>query len=166
VVDGEQRRTRSDLDQDEAALARYADELADAVVAALPRWVERSVEQRFGGPVPPEVRRDVEDAGRAAATEVGGQVRRLLRLDLDEQWTNPLALLRAAVTYPAGVLRRAGAAPPHRDAEAVRLHPDDVYDLAPAAFADVDPALHDPGIVWGAAKAHVHLARRRREGRR
>jgi hypothetical protein len=41
-----------------------------------------------------------------------------------------------------------------------------VYDLTPASFADVDPALHEPGLVWGAAKAHVHLARRRREGRR
>ena len=47
-----------------------------------------------------------------------------------------------------------------------RAFPDDVYDLAPASFADVDPALHEPGLVWGAAKAHVHLARRRRDGRR
>ena len=39
-----------------------------------------------------------------------------------------------------------------------RNFPDDVYDLSPATFADVDPALHEPGLVWGAAKAHVHLA--------
>ena len=37
-----------------------------------------------------------------------------------------------------------------------------VYDLAPANFADVDPALAEPGLLWGAAKAHVHLARHRR----
>ena len=44
--------------------------------------------------------------------------------------------------------------------------PDDPYDLTPGSFADVDPSLHEPGLVWGAAKAHVVLARRRREGRR
>jgi hypothetical protein len=48
----------------------------------------------------------------------------------------------------------------------MRSFPDDVYDLTPASFADVDPALHEPGLVWGAAKAHVHLARRRRQGKR
>ena len=31
---------------------------------------------------------------------------------------------------------------------------------------DLDPALHEPGLRWGAAKAHVVLARRRAEGRR
>jgi hypothetical protein len=45
------------------------------------------------------------------------------------------------------------------DAEA-RLHPDDVYGLVPAAFADLGPEVHDAGLVWGAAKAHVHLRRR------
>ena len=53
-----------------------------------------------------------------------------------------------------------------RDEVAVRQFPDDVYDLVPASFAEVDPELHEPGLVWGAAKAHVHLARRRSEGAR
>jgi hypothetical protein len=48
-----------------------------------------------------------------------------------------------------------------RDEFQIRNFPDDDYDLTPAAFADVDPAHHEPGLVWGAAKAHVHLARRR-----
>ena len=64
------------------------------------------------------------------------------------------------------VLRAAGASPVPRDDFDVRNFPDDVYGLSPATFADVDPALHEPGLVWGAAKAHVHLARRRREGKR
>ena len=41
-----------------------------------------------------------------------------------------------------------------------------LYDLSPASFADLAPALKEPGLVWGAAKAHVHLSRRRAEGRR
>jgi hypothetical protein len=42
-----------------------------------------------------------------------------------------------------------------RDADAERLFPDDPYDLTPGSFADIDPELHDPGLLWGAAKAHV-----------
>jgi hypothetical protein len=74
-------------------------------------------------------------------------------------------LLRAAVRIPTGVLAAAGVAPVDRDDFARRNFPDDPYDLTPASFADVDESLREPGLVWGAAKAHVHLARRRDEGR-
>ena len=57
----------------------------------------------------------------------------------------------------------AGVPEASRDREAVRFQPEDVYDLAPASFADLAPELHELGISWGAAKAHVHLRRRRRE---
>lgn len=166
VVDGQRDTAEADLQRDEAILAGYAGELAGAVKRALPTWVERSVEQRYPGPLPEAVRQQAREAGVQAAEDVGAQVRDLLALDIDAQWTNPLALLRAAVRFPAAVLERAGVPRPTRDREAVRLHPDDHFDLVPAAFADVDPALHEPGLVWGAAKAHVHLARRRQEGRR
>jgi hypothetical protein len=156
---------RSDLDRDEATLRRYAAELADAVERELPGWVERSVERRLGPDLPPDVRHRAEAAGAQAAADIGARVRQLLEMDIDVQWTNPLALLRAAVRYPAAVLDAAGAPRPVRDREAERIHPEDRYDLSPAAFADVSPELHEPGLVWGAAKAHVHLARRRREGR-
>ena len=163
---GEERCDDPDPTDDEVRLARYAAELADGVELALLRWVPRVVALRYGAPVPDAVRQQAEDAGRQASVDIGGQVRRLLELDIDQQWTNPLALLRTAVRYPTAVLAGAGAAPPPRDRESQRLHPDDVYDLTPANFGDLDPALHEPGIVWGAAKAHVHLTRRRREGRR
>lgn len=166
MADGQRDTAEADLQRDEATLARYAGELADAVEHALPGWVERSVERRYPGSLPDDVRQRAHEAGQRAAGEVGGQVRDLLRTDIDQQWTNPLSLLRAAVRYPGSVLEAAGAPRPPRDSEAIRLHPDDHFDLVPAAFADVDPALHEPGLVWGAAKAHVHLARRRREGRR
>lgn len=157
---------RSQLARDEARLSELAEQLADAVEVVLPGWVERCVVARFPGPVPAPVLDQARQAGNVAAAEVGSQVRELLRLDIDQQWTNPLALLRAAVRYPADVLAAAGAPAAARDREAQRLHPGDVYDLVPAAFADIDPSLHEPGIVWGAAKAHVHLVRRRIEGRR
>jgi hypothetical protein len=92
---------------------------------------------------------------------VGPQVRALVEADIDEQRTTPLSLLRGAVRYPTEVLRAAGAPPVDRDPIQARLLPDDVYDLSPATFADVDPALAEPGMLWGAAKALAH--RRRHE---
>ncbi|HEX3623663.1 MAG TPA: hypothetical protein VHT97_15215 [Acidimicrobiales bacterium] len=139
--------------------------LADAVVDALPGWVERSVARLVtawtGAPPEPQVVELSRDAGRRAAAEVGAEVRALLEADVDEQRTTPLSLLRAAVRYPTEVLRAAGVPPVERDAIQQRLLPDDVYDLSPATFADVDPALAEPGMLWGAAKALAH--RRRHE---
>ncbi len=156
--------------EDLAALARYAHTLADGVVVALPAWVVRSVERvhvaQTARRPPMEVRAAAEAAGRDAAAEVGPQVRALLDLDVDDQRTGPLALVRRAVIHPTRVLREAGVAPVARDDFAARQFPDDVYDLAPVTFAELDPDLQEAGLAWGAAKAHVHLSRRRAEGRR
>ncbi|MGH9278835.1 MAG: hypothetical protein ACRD12_12125, partial [Acidimicrobiales bacterium] len=65
---------------DEHAMA-----LADAIEAALPRWVERSVRgQARGVTIDPET---VAAAGREAQAEVGAAVRALLAADIDQQAT-------------------------------------------------------------------------------
>lgn len=154
---------------DAAALAGHARTLADAVDAALPGWVDRSIRGVLaaqGIEVDAELAERIASAREAAAAEGGRRVRALLDTDVDAQAGNPLAVLRSQVVHATAVLRAAGARPVRRDEFAERAFPDDVYDLSPATFADVDPALHEPGLVWGAAKAHVHLARRRREGKR
>ncbi len=112
-----------------------------------------------GGPPDAAVVDAARDAGRRAAAEVGAEVRALLAADIDEQWTTPLSLLRAAVRYPTRVLEDAGVPPVERDPIQERLLPGDIYDLSPASFADVDPALAEPGMVWGAAKALAHRRR-------
>jgi hypothetical protein len=154
---------------DERALVAYATALADAIEQALPGWVVGSVERlvlawQGGAEVDRGVLADARAAGERARAEVGAEVRALLALDIDDQRTTPLTLLRRAVRYPTEVLRGAGVPEVVRDARGEQLLPDDVYGIAPATFADIDPALHDPGLAWGAAKAHVHLARRRIEG--
>ena len=53
-----------------------------------------------------------------------------------------------------------------RDEFEERAFPDDVYRLSPATWSDVDPSLHEPGIIWGAYKAKTVLDRRRAEGKR
>ena len=144
-------------------VGEVADRLACAVEEALPAWVERSVRRRlsdWGADAGPEVISEAAAAGHRASQEVGGQVRHLLATDVDEQWTNPLAILRGAVRFPGDVLRRAGVPPVVRDEFDERHFPDDDYDLVPRSFADIDPSLHDLGLAWGAAKAYTHLARR------
>ena len=139
----------------------YAEALlaaADAVVAA---WVVRGVERRHPGPLPEDVRQAAERAGEQARAWVGQQLTALLAADVDEQRSNPLALLRAAVRFPTAVLRDAGVPGRPRDEFSMRSFPDDAYDLTPATWADVDPSLHEPGIEWGAWKAQQHLRRHR-----
>ncbi|MDQ6727605.1 MAG: hypothetical protein M3066_15760 [Actinomycetota bacterium] len=145
-------------------MEEHATALADAVVAALPGWVERSVARiltawRPGEAPAADVVAQAQAAGARAAEEVGARVRTLLAADIDDQRTTPLALLRDAVSYPTAVLRAAGVAEVERDPIQVRLLPDDPYDLSPATFADVDPSLAEPGMVWGAAKALAHRRR-------
>ena len=144
----------------------HATALADAVEAALAGWVERSVRGRLadvGRPYDPEIADEVAVAAARARDEVGRAIRRLLEQDVDEQATTPLSLLRGAVRFPTGVLRAAGVPPVVRDEVQERLFPEDLYDLTPASFADVDPALAEPALVWGAAKAYVHIQRHGRK---
>lgn len=154
-------------DDPERALAEKATALADAIAAAVGPWLIGAVRRVAAAQRLPGGDRLLLAAERAAAeakAEVVAQVRALLATDIDEQATTPLAVLRGAVGPATAVLREFGADPVERDAFAVRAFPDDVYGLAPAAFEDVAPELRTPGIEWGAAKAFVHLARRRAEG--
>ena len=142
----------------DARLAELAEALIVGGGATLPGWGARCVAERSmpGRVVPPE---KVVAAGRAAADQVGERLRTLLAADVDEQWTGPLAVIRGAVRFPTDLLHDAGVRPVERDADAQRMFPDDPYDLTPAAFADVNPALQGPGLAWGAAKAFAHRRR-------
>jgi hypothetical protein len=146
-----------------------ADDLAAALDRVIAPWVERSAVRLVAahrGEVTPEVEEAARAAGQQARDEVGAELRAFLALDVDDQRTNPLAILRDAVRYPTALLQEAGIPPVQRDEFKERAFPDDVYDLAPATWKDVDPALQEPGIIWGAWKAKTVLDRRRGEGRR
>ena len=144
---------------DEARLAQAADELVRTVVEVLPGWVDRCVRRFLPGVDPAEV----GPYGQQAVDEVGPRLRDLLARDVDQQAANPLAVLRTAVRFPTEVLAAAGVPPVERAEFDRRAFPDDPYGLTPAAWSDIDPALHEPGIVWGAAKAYVVLQRRQGE---
>ena len=151
-------------DDGEAELRAHAEALAGAIAVAIPGWVVRCVDRVFragSGPTPAAVLEAAGAAGREAAADIGPRVAALLARDIDDQTTTPLALVREGTRFPTTVLRDAGVRPGARDDVDRVMFPDDVYGLAPASFADVDPALGELGMNWGAAKAWVH---RRRHG--
>jgi len=146
------------LADDEAKLAEYSANLLDSFRAVALPWMQRLVDLRAPGmgSLPPVV-----TALRAGTENTIAELQALLELDIDDQTAGPLSVLRTAVRYPTKVLADAGVAAVERDDFAMQSFPEDVYDLTPASFGAVDAQLHEPGIVWGAAKAHVHLRRRR-----
>jgi hypothetical protein len=149
----------------EPSVSDYAESLADAIEAALPTWVVTCIERTFeaaGRQIPPEVRHASEVAADLARSEAGARIRALLMRDIDDQPTTPMAILRWAVRYPTEVLRQSGVPASPRDRFATEAFPDDLYDLSPASFADIDPDLVDVAISWGAAKAFEHRSRHRR----
>ena len=148
----------------DTVLADIGAELAARVTAAVPDWVVRCVESRL----PPSARdrdavlAEAEAAGRDAQRDVAGKLRVLLAADVDAQRSTPLEIVRAAVAHPTRVLRAAGVDPIPRDGFAEERFPDDPYGLTPASLPAMDPALREPALAWGAAKAMAH--RRRHEG--
>lgn len=146
------------LADDERQLAAYSEDLAARVAHVVPTWLASLVERRAPG-VATEPAAVAQLAAGAEATMT--ELRALLETDIDAQRSGPLEVLRQAVRFPTAVLAEAGIEPAERDDFATRNFPDDLFNLTPASFAAVDPSLHEPGLIWGAAKAHVHLRRRR-----
>lgn len=146
------------LADDEAQLAAFACDLADRVEAAIPSWVERSLREKGATTFDPAAASGIADETIAAVMPA---LRTILAADIDAGVGSPLAALRAGVGPMTDRLAAWGAPRPPRDEFQERQFPHDPYELGPAAFADLDPDLHEPGLLWGAARAHVHLRRRR-----
>ena len=161
----------AELQLAEVQLAEHAERLAADVEAALPGWVERAVARRLrewgGAEAPPVHRAGSAVRSGAARDEIAPAV-----AGLPAPGRRRAAHDAARDRAPAPCASRPrswptlGVPPVVRDEVAEQAIPDDVYDLAPGAWADVDDALTEPGLTWGAAKAYVVLARRRSEGRR
>jgi hypothetical protein len=153
VVDPEYDKTLADIGR----------ELAARVSEAVPAWVERTVEALLPDDAPERdgVMERARAAGRRAEEDVAAKLGALLAADVDAQRTTPLAVVRAAVSYPTEVLRDAGVAPVSRDPFVSERFPDDPYGLTPASLQALAPELGELAIAWGAAKAMAH---RRRHG--
>src|SRR3954468_21509618 len=145
----------------------YSAALASAVEAALPGWVRRCVIGRLtaaGGVTTPAAEELIAEAQSNALQTTIPELHGFLELDVDQQRTNPLAVLRRAVRFPTEVLAQLGVPPIRRSPFDQENFPDDIYGLSPATWSDIDESIHEPGLVWGAWKAKTVLDRRREEG--
>lgn len=153
------------LADDEAELARIARRLEQELLAAVPGWVARSVADAAGSSYDRqpagEREADVAKTAHDVGLIVAPQLRRVFDADVDAGAGNPLAVLRDGVGPMTELLARWAVEPNPRDPFHVDRFPADPYQLGPANFADVHGELHDLGLRWGAARAHVHLRRRR-----
>jgi len=142
-------------------LAELGEALAQQVSAAVPAWVVCAVETRLPRSAPgrDSVLAEAVEAAERARQEVAGKLSALLAADVDAQRTTPLAVIRAAVSYPTEVLRRAQVPPVPRDPFVSERFPDDPYGLTPPSLPALDPALGELAIAWGAAKAMAHRQR-------
>jgi len=94
-------------------------------------------------------------AAHAGARRASRELRALLATEPAAQLATPLQIVRRATTEVTAVLADAGVPAVARDEHEERITPDDRYDLAPRAFADLDGELGPVQLVWGAAKAAV-----------
>ncbi len=143
----------------------YSVALVDAIDRHFVDWLERCVfdtARQQGAPVTNEMVASTANMAGAMHRRFLPAVRELLALDVDEQITTPMALLRGAIVGPTQVLAQYGVPAPDRDEFVAARFPDDPYGLTPSTFADIHAELAEPGLAWGAAKAFVHKERHRR----
>jgi hypothetical protein len=141
-------------------------ELLDVLDAVVPSWLRRCVERAVtaAGRDVAELESALTEMVDREAPRIVAQLEQLLMTDVDEQRSNPLSVLRAAIAAPTALLEAYGVPALARDRFASESFPDDVYGLGPATWSDVDDRLAEPGVVWGAWKAMTVLRRRRGEG--
>ncbi len=150
-------------------MTHYGEALLAAAVADTPSWVATCVHrvvvsQRLQGGDDAELL--VVDAATRAQAFVADRLGNLLTTDIDRQATTPLSVFREAVRFPVEVLHQLGAEPVHRGDVSRWAFPNDPFGVTPGNLSDVGEETHAAGIVWGAAKAGLHLQRRRDEGQR
>jgi hypothetical protein len=149
-------------------LEPYPQELFDAVIAAVPRWIEGrvvAIATAELGTCPDTLRTTLAEICNTTVQVVAHDLASLLSVDVDAQQTNPLHVLRNSTGAATQALRDASVTAVRRDEFEVRAMPNDVYAIGPLTWRDLGDDVHDAGITWGAWKAAVVLSRRRAEGK-
>ena len=142
---------------------QYSTRLLETSDEVVTKWVERLIqrhcdEQKFSDPRVGELCISVI---AQVSTEVHDNLVELLSRDVFEQRTNPLAIFRQATRPITELLSNLGCSPVSRDEFNERSFPEDVYGLSPATWIDIDEALVEPGIEWGAWKAATIMMRKK-----
>lgn len=144
---------------DDEKFAQYGQLLNAAVCEAVRPWLVRELTIRVG-----EIDGELAERIEGTALEVERSIAELVAADVDEPLSGPLERIRVATQPLNDELERRGVAPPARNPVDQQMRPLDRYELGPMTFRDLSEAMHEAGITWGAAKAHLHLARHRAPG--
>jgi hypothetical protein len=144
---------------DAAKFFEYGKRLRRAIAEAIRPWLDAVVESRVSNAA---LTADLADTLDDIAIAVDRSIAELINADADEPLSGPLERIRREVEPLNDAFDRLGVPPPHRDAVDVRMRPADRHALGPMTFRDLGDDVHEAGITWGAAKAHLHLQRRRR----
>ncbi len=145
----------ADAADDAAAVVGFGEALAGLVLDVFPRWVAHTVSEHFGT----DLTNGAEDAGGRARDSLRGPLMNFFSLDIDEQRTTPLSIIRAHMVVVTEYLTAQGIRPVERDEFDTRSHPADLFGLGPFAWIDFGEDVHVAGLQWGAAKAFVHRQR-------
>ena len=144
---------------------QYSTRLLETSDEVVTKWVERLIrrhcdEQKFSDLQTGEPWSSVV---LQVSNAVHSRLEDLLSCDVLEQRTNPLAVFRQATRPMTELLKNLGCPPVTRDEFDERSFPDDVYGLSPATWADIDEAMVEPGIEWGAWKAATVMMRKKNQ---
>jgi hypothetical protein len=144
---------------DEAKFFEHGERLQQAITGAIRPWLDAVIESRLPDTaISAQLAETLDDI----TTAVDRSIVELINADVDEPLSGPLERIRREVEPLNDAFDRLGVPPPHRDAVDVRMRPADRFALGPMTFRDLGDEVHEAGITWGAAKAHLHLQRRRR----
>lgn len=140
---------------DDDKFTQYGQVLNAAVSTAVRPWLIRELTIRVGS-IDDDLARAIEES----AEEVERAIAELVAADVDEPLSGPLERIRRSVAPLNAELDQRGVQPPTRNRLDQQMSPRDHHELGPMTFRDLSDAVHDAGITWGAAKAHLHLRRR------
>lgn len=143
---------------DEAKFLEHGQQLHRAVSGAIRPWLDALIESRVSGS---SLTTELAETLDGITTAVDRSIAELINADVEKPLSGPLERIRREVEPLNDVLDRLGVSPPHRDPVDVQMRPGDRHALGPMTFRDLGDDVHEAGITWGAAKAHLHLQRRR-----
>jgi hypothetical protein len=138
--------------EDAARYSEIAAALFSTVDRALDAWVEHTLRSR-GITDPPILAATVASVRSRALPDLD----ELLAADIDQHRSTPLEILRRATAPMTEALRAQGMRPDPR-----AMDERDPFQIGPMTWSDLNAEVAEAGMTWGAAKAHIHISRRRR----
>lgn len=150
--------SRHEPGSDDEKYLEYGERLAAAVTADIGPWLREVVAKRIADP---GADTELQALLRSVERETIRAITELVTADVDAALSGPLERIRRSIHPLTEALDERGVQAPVRNSLDVEMRPDDRHGLGPMNYLDISQEVHEAGITWGAAKAHLHMKRRR-----